>query len=149
MEVVFVQYDNTFLEKSWGWLNTPEIAYLTQTPVFSKEDQLHWFESLKEKNDYMIWGIRCDNIPVGVCGLKNINISSAEYWGYIGEKEYWGKGIGKKMLTFIENEAIKLDLCILELNVLKDNVRALHLYEKQGFVMKKIGHLNILMAKEI
>ena len=49
-------------------------------------------------NDYLIWGYMYNNIPIGVCGLKNINDSSGEYFGYIGNKTMWGQGLGKLMM---------------------------------------------------
>ena len=92
-KIKFVEYNEIFLEKSWEWLNNKEIKYLTCTPDFTKEQQKKWFLSLKDKKDYFIKGVLYNDTPIGVVGLKNITNTNGEYWGYIGEKEYWNKGI--------------------------------------------------------
>lgn len=140
---VLVDYDLKFLEKSWMWLNDPEIRELTLTPGFSKEEQLKFYHSLPGKKDYWIKGIIDDNIPIGAVGLKHINIvsRSAEYWGYIGEKEYWRKGIG----TFIVNQALikakELGLIKIYLRVSEKNLSAKSLYLKAGFKKQCAGEI--------
>ena len=134
VEIKFVTYDKTFLNKSWIWLNNEEIKKLTMTPEFTKEEQIKWYNSIKVKKDYLIWGITCDNIPVGVCGLKNIKKKEGEYWGYIGEKSYWGKGIGKMMMNMIIDKARELKLKKIYLKILLENYRAINLYRKFNFV---------------
>ncbi len=138
-----VDYNSIFLEKSWEWLNDLEIKTLTLTPDFTKEEQSVFFNSLKARNDYWIKGIIEDNIPIGVIGLKHINSSekSAEYWGYIGEKEYWGKGIGKFMIEESLKKAEELGLTKIFLNVSGQNTRAKKLYQKMGFKIICSGHI--------
>src|ERR1700693_267126 len=45
-EVCAVEYDREYLEKSWQWLRDEEIARLTLTPAFSRQQQAAWFDSL-------------------------------------------------------------------------------------------------------
>jgi hypothetical protein len=52
MEVELCRYDKTFLEKSYDWLTDPYIQHTTDTPMFSKEEQSKWYDSLSDKNDY-------------------------------------------------------------------------------------------------
>lgn len=130
-----VDYDIDFLGKSWNWLNDPEIRKLTLTPVFSKEEQLIYFKQLPTRKDYWIKGVMHDDTAIGATGLKNINADegSAEFWGYIGEKAYWGKGIGKYMLNEVIKKAKRLNLTHIYLYVAKYNDRAKALYKKTGF----------------
>lgn len=133
MKVELVSYSETFLELSWNWLNDPEIKKLTNTPSFSKEDQKKFFESIHTRHDYKIWGIEYEGIPVGVCGLKKITTIDCEYWGYIGCKEYWSKGIGTEVLFKLIGIARDRNLESIWLTVLNDNSRAIGLYSKIGF----------------
>ncbi len=130
-----VKYDRRFLEKSWEWLNDPEIKTLTLTPDFTKEDQVNFYKTLSDRKNYWIRGLLEDDLPIGVMGLKNINTSErlAEYWGYIGEKEYWGKGIGKFLINQAFSKAKELKLTKLYLKVSHENIRAKNLYLKMGF----------------
>ena len=99
----------------------------------SAEEQQTWFKSLAARNDYRIWGIHCGSRKIGACGLKNISGKSAEYWGYIGEKEYWGRGLGKRLVSYCIEQAGELGLSSLYLKVIPENTRARRLYLASGF----------------
>ena len=49
-------------------------------------------------------------------------------------KEYWNQGIGTEMLKRIVEQEKKMNIRIIELEVISDNVRGIHLYHKMGFV---------------
>jgi RimJ/RimL family protein N-acetyltransferase len=149
MEIDFVEYTDIFLNLSWSWLNNPEIKELTNTPTFTKEDQKRWFDDLKNKNDYLIFGITYNDIPIGVCGLKNINKNDCEYWGYIGEKMYWGKGIGKIILKQMEKMARELGIKTIYLNVIKTNDRAIFLYTRSGYSITSESDKTLTMNKKL
>ena len=144
-------YDRACLDRSWEWLRDPEIRALTMTPEFTREDQLHFFESLPTRSGYHIWGLSLDGRPVGAAGLKNVRGACAEYWGYLGERDCWGKGLGKQLMLLIEAEARKLGLSSLDLRVLATNSRAISLYLKMGYVETTLdaGEGVVFMAKEI
>ncbi len=134
METInFVDYSLVFLEKSWEWLNNEEIKKLTLTTDFTKEQQRSFFNSLPERTNYFIKGMTHNSVPIGVCGLKNITDKDGEYWGYIGEKDYWGRGIGKEIVKYILDIAKKKCLKSVYLKVSDSNLRAIRLYEKSGF----------------
>lgn len=144
-QIKIVQYNIDFLDYSWNWLNDPEIKKLTNTPAFSKEDQLSFFQSLPERKDYYIRGIVYNGKPIGACGLKKITKTDAEYWGYIGEKEYWGKGFGKLILTAMIDKAKELGLSSVYLKVITDNPRAISLYNRLGFEIESENDIEISM----
>ncbi len=144
-----VKYTEEFLPLSWKWLNDSEMKNLTMTPDFSKEDQINFFNSLSSRKNYKIFGIEFDGIKIGACGLKNIEQNRSEYWGYIGEKEYWGKGLGKEILTKMINLAINEKISSVYLKVEKNNYRAIKLYEKFGFVNKLEEDNYLIMDKNI
>lgn len=149
VNVEFVDYDRSFLDLSFKWLSDKEIKFLTNTPVLSKEKQEQWFVSLPKKTDYYIKGILADGKAIGACGLKRITDTDGEYWGYIGEKEYWHKGIGKQMMSFIERYAYSLGLKQIYLLVIPDNMRAIRLYGGKGY--KEVERIDgmIKMCKQL
>lgn len=51
----------------------------------------------------------------------------------IGEKTYWGTGVGEKAMAFFEQESVNLGLSRIELGVFEYNVRAVHFYKKLGY----------------
>lgn len=52
----------------------------------------------------------------------------------IGEKAYWGKGISKLAMAFIEEECRRMGFKRIELGVFENNVKAKNLYDKMGYV---------------
>lgn len=126
-------FSTTFLEKSFYWCNDPVIQELIDGSPVKKEDQEKWYESLPTRKDYKIWGLSCNGVPIGSCGLKDINDISAEYFGYIGEKKYWG-GLGTKLVSLVEEEVKIMNLSRIYLKVLLSNARAKHLYEKLLYI---------------
>jgi RimJ/RimL family protein N-acetyltransferase len=128
-----VPYDRRVLDQSWLWMQDEEFRYLNHMTMISREEQLKWFEGLRNRDNYYIWGIELDTNPVGVYGIKNVAEKRGEYWGFIGVKEYWGKGIGSWIMSRAILHARDLGLEELVLNVLKDNHRAINLYKKFSF----------------
>lgn len=134
LNIQFVKFDELYLESSTNWLSDPELRALTLSPEFTPEDQRIWFEGLACRTDYCIWGISADGRPIGAVGLKHICNDQAEYWGYIGEKSFWGQGIGNMMVHFATEQARRLGIQHLRLQVGAENSRAVRLYLKQGFI---------------
>jgi RimJ/RimL family protein N-acetyltransferase len=126
-------FDNRALDASFIWLNDPEIQTMIDGHPVERDAQLSWFETLDKRTDILIKSIWHKTTPIGVMGLKHLTDFDAEYWGYLGDKNYWGRQIGPWMIA----EAIKLGYACgiqrLYLKVLPNNERALRLYKKAGF----------------
>lgn len=147
-KIKFVSFDEIYLNKSWEWLQDEEIKFLTNTSPFTKPQQIMFYKSLP-RNDYLIWGFEVDSIPIGVLGLKNITNRSGEYFGYIGDKKYWGRGLFKEMKLFILEKAKEHELDRIYLKVIKENERAIRAYYREGFVFSKENINTIEMVLRI
>jgi len=147
--VVLVPFDRDFLERSFLWLNDPEIRFLTDTPVVVRDAQEAWFVGLPSRKDYAVWGIRADGEPVGVCGIKHICGEEGEFFGYLGEKAYWGRGVGTRMMALTEEKARERGLKRLRLTVLNENERALGLYGKCGYRGDRSDEKYTYMSKTV
>lgn len=144
-----LEFDIKFLNKSWEWLNDEELQKLIISPRISKKQQEEWFYSLKNKKNYYIKGIEYNGEKIGVLGLKNITQNKGEYFGYIGEREYWGLGIGKFMLKYIEEYCKKIKLKKIYLKVLKNNQRAFLLYKRFGYKIIEVQESIYIMEKDV
>lgn len=114
-------------------LNVPD-----KYPPFTIEETEKWIDScINKSNGYIQKAIIVSNIHVGWIDLKNFDHvnKNAELGVAIGNKEYWGKGVGteaiKQMLRFGFEE---LDLIKIWLRVDSDNVKAISSYNKIGFM---------------
>jgi RimJ/RimL family protein N-acetyltransferase len=144
-----VPFDEKFRDLSWEWLNDKELGYLTQTAPFTRQAQLDWFAGLPNRNDYLIWGVQSDQEPIGAFGLKGTSHDVREYWGYIGNRMYWGRGIGKRILEQAIERAAEMGVQSLCLRVLSDNVRAIRLYLNYGFMIYDFKEGSILMRRQV
>lgn len=133
--IELVKYDYDFLMASRKWLSDPIIKKMTLASDIDPIAQEEWFKNLENRKDYIIFGVVFEGEKIGALGIKNIdiNIKSGEYWGYIGEKKYWGRGIGSQMLKEMIKSCKSMSIERLYLKVRKDNIRAIQLYKKNGF----------------
>ena len=134
VEAEFKEYTREVLEKSWQWLNDPQMRELTATPLFDKESQEKWFESLKTRKDYFIKSVWHKDKVIGVVGLKHLTDRHGEVFGYIGEKEYWGKTVGVQGMEYIIEYAKSINLDCIYSVVLKSNLSSIKLDRRLGFV---------------
>lgn len=98
------------------------------------ESELAWIERVINKKDDYRCAIEVDGAYVGNIYLTDIHDGEAEYHIFIGNKEYWGKGVAKEaskqILTYAKE---KLSLHDVILEVRRENVRAIELYKAVGF----------------
>lgn len=80
--------------------------------------------------------IEVDGVYVGNIGLKNIDKvnKKAEYYIFIGDKNYWSRGIGTVSTNnFLEYIKKNWKLHKIYLHVDESNLAARKLYQKVGF----------------
>lgn len=146
IDVEFRDYSHEMLEKSREWLTDPQIKELTSTADFDRESQEKWFESLKTRRDYLIWSVWHKDKPIAVVGIKHLTDKEGEVFGYIGDKEYWGKTVGIQGLEYAINYAKSIKLKSLYTIVLKENINSYKLNRRLGFEKEKdIDEKTIMM----
>lgn len=135
------------------WRNNPELIQYLGAPYRFIDLQVdkEWFDNyMKNRNTT----IRCSIVDkndkiLGLISLVSINYinQSAELHIMIGMEEERCKGMGTfAICTMIEHAFIDLNLQRIQLSVLEDNLRAIHVYEKIGF--KREGVLRQCVYKQ-
>lgn len=122
---------------SYHWRNNPEIFKYTGANydhTITVEDETNWIRQvINKKNDYRC-AIIVDGKYVGNIYLTDIGDGVATYHIFIGEQDYWGKGVAreasKQILDYGFNQ---LKLHEILLKVKRENTRANRLYQKLGF----------------
>ncbi len=131
-----VPFDEVFLAKSYDWLTDPEIARLTMVGSVNREGQRAWYDGLATRIDYVVWGIAYDGVPVGVMGLKHLgDDDGGEYFCYVGDTAYWGRGIAAWAFREICAVARARGLRYLWGLIGKHNDRSLGVHQREGFVV--------------
>lgn len=93
-----------------------------------------WIDRVIAKKDDYRCAILVDNVYVGNIYLTDIDGEKATYHIFVGDKNYWGKGVAKEASIQILTYAFDvLKLQYVELKVNELNVRAIQLYKSLSF----------------
>lgn len=128
------------LEYLRSWRNDPEnTRYLRQIPYITPEMQKRWYETYLANADEMTFAIyetRELCRVVGSLSLYDFCDGEAEFGKIlIGDSEAHGKSIGlNATVALLKIAFTSLKLNKVRLHVFKDNVPAVKVYEKAGFV---------------
>ncbi len=126
------------------WYNDKEIVqfvhpnFVEKKPEpFTLNDAYHSMCEYPDQSKYIIYD---GSLPIGDLSIqKNFQLlydkSAGSAWISIsiGEKEYWGKGIAKFAMEFLENECKNKGFKRIELGVFEHNERAHRFYTKLGY----------------
>ncbi|MEI7844208.1 MAG: GNAT family protein [Chloroflexota bacterium] len=128
------------------WLNDPEViaGLLIYLPMASWEET-SWFEALAtrpaEERPLAVDARMPDGTwtHIGSIGLHQIKSTnrSAEFGIFIGEKTFWNNGYGSEATQLALKHGFEtLNLNRISLQVFETNSRAIHVYEKIGFILE-------------
>lgn len=122
---------------SYKWRNDTEVFKYTGANYdheITLEDESNWIRNVsKNKNEYRC-AIMANEEYVGNIYLTDIENGCATYHIFIGNKDYWGKGVAKEASRQIIDFGFKvLNLTEICLKVKHDNIAAKALYTKLGF----------------
>ena len=126
-------------QKVLEWANNPQLKYLTGTiyPVSELEHETWMKNKIIDKTE-RLFGIqdKTNNQLIGLVGLKKMDFinRNTELYIYIGEENYWGKGLGSEATSVATKFAFdELNFHRVYLMVFSYNTRAINSYEKVGF----------------
>ena len=132
---------NDVSESYVEWLNDYEVTKFTEQKYFR-----HTLESTKtfvsQKDDSesdLLFGIFFDGTHIGNIKLGPIKFEymSAEVSYFIGEKEFWGKGIASKCLETVVHYAVtELGLKKVNAGYYENNIGSAKVLQKCGFVVE-------------
>jgi RimJ/RimL family protein N-acetyltransferase len=137
--------ERTDLPSFVGFFNDPEVREnLSVYLPFSQAAEEKWFEeNLSRQPEEQAMAIEVHDAGgwtlIGSCGFMNLKgrDRSAEVGISIGNKAYWNQGYGREaMLLLLKHGFNTLNLNRIYLQVYETNERAIHVYEKAGFVLE-------------
>jgi RimJ/RimL family protein N-acetyltransferase len=137
-KVILRPFDvTTDFELFLKWVNDPDVGrYLLRFVPIYRHQQLSWFQSLPNNTDVVFTTETLTGEIVGAIGLENINLvnGTACTWQIVGEKKYWGKGIGTEAKILLLEYAFQtLRLEKIGAEVMASNAGSLCYNEKCGF----------------
>jgi RimJ/RimL family protein N-acetyltransferase len=126
------------VEKYTEWVNDMEtgLYVLYGSNVIDTNKETEILSYLIKHNVIMAIIEKATNKPIGFCGLHDRNEihRTATFGISIGDKSYWGQGIGTEATMLLLDYAFNmLNLNSVMLEVIDYNKRAIKCYEKCGF----------------
>jgi RimJ/RimL family protein N-acetyltransferase len=124
---------------SYHWRNDPGVWKYTgfkATTYITAEAEAYWLAQNIARTDQIRFAICAKGLDtyIGNIQLLNIENKSAELHLFIGNKLYWGKGIGyQATILALKYSFLEQGLESIYLKVHPANIPALYLYEKAGF----------------
>jgi RimJ/RimL family protein N-acetyltransferase len=123
------------------WLSDMEVRRwlaMSEAPPPTLESEQEWYQQRKQDPTCVLWSIESEGGRlVGDVGLGLIDKTHrrAEVGIFIGDKSFWGRGLGADAISRVLRYAFdELGLRRVQLYVDEDNLRAIRCYKKCGFV---------------
>ena len=126
-------------QTSYLWRNDPQVWTYTNfrvTQRITSKMETAWLQENLNKPDQIRFAICLKELDtyVGNIQLLDIKDKTAELHLFIGNRLYWGKGIGYQATMLVLKYAFFYkELESLHLRVHPANIPALYIYEKAGF----------------
>lgn len=128
-------------EAMWRWANDPEVVRWMDEGYTRSLDQARRRLAELPQNAYgnVLLGVEVltDGALIGVVRLRDAEpeLGIAELDIHLGEKDYWGRGLGTDtMRTICRYGFDRMRLHKIMLTVVTENESAHHIYKKVGFV---------------
>ncbi len=151
MDVKLEKLNLHHAEISYVWRNNPKIwEYTVNRPdiFITLKSERKWLRKVLSNSNEERFAITVKGKYIGNSYLTNIHDRSGTFHIFIGETDYWGKGIAKKATILLLKFAfVKLTLKKVNLRVRKNHSRAIGLYHKLGF--KEVSRDQELIWMEI
>jgi UDP-4-amino-4,6-dideoxy-N-acetyl-beta-L-altrosamine N-acetyltransferase len=132
MKLEFCKLREEHLEIVRKWRISPEVSkYMNTDPEITPEQQINWYEKVKNDPTRRYWIIKLDDEFVGVVNLCNIDLTNKRCsWAYYLAR---GKGVGKQIelsvLSYVFDDLRLNKLCC---EVLAFNDLVVKIHQKYG-----------------
>lgn len=122
------------------WFADTEVTrYLATRFPFSMQQEEEWFARMGEDRDNLAWAIEADGAHIGGVGIHRLDwVNGTAITGtIIGEKRYWGQGIGSEAV------ALRTRYAFYELNLHKLNSETFLENPAIHRVLEKVGYRRV------
>jgi UDP-4-amino-4,6-dideoxy-N-acetyl-beta-L-altrosamine N-acetyltransferase len=148
-----LKINNEIIEQVRNWRNSKNVKkYLINDNYISKQEHKKWIERLKIDNKNKVWIIIYKDKYIGIVNLTDINHDNkSTQWGYyLANIKDRGKGLGEIILLKLINIVFdEMGFEKMITKVLSNNIIALHIYKKFGFIITSTDKQIIRDEKKI
>ena len=137
MEVNLRPLEESDAYTSYIWRNDVDVwKYTGKKPnkTITLQDEINWIRNVLNNSHSKHFAIIANNEYVGNVQLTDLSSLDGTFHIFIGNKDYWSKGVAKKATTLILLFAFQnLNLKKVKLKVRIEHSVAVHLYNTIGF----------------
>ena len=131
-----------------SWLNDPMVNQYLETRSITLEKLRAYIEEKDQSPSVLFFGIfwKENGKHIGNVKLEPIDFEKgcATMGILIGDKDYWGWGVGTETTNLVTDYALKnLSLREVNLGVMADNTAAIRVYEKCGYTIDHVEKKSI------
>ena len=118
---------------------TDNLTFGAEGVPFTVEEEADYICQLENSCDDIMLIAKDEDKIIGTAGLNRLprRMQHRGDFSVTVLKDYWNKGIGSQLMKEILKFAKENNFEMIDLQVRSDNIAAIHLYEKFGFI--KIG----------
>jgi ribosomal protein S18 acetylase RimI-like enzyme len=148
--------DEEELARLWWDMQSSQTEYETLWYATKPEEEckVFWkngFRKMQEDNNALVVVACASDTPIGmivarISGRPEIYLHSNRIvgiWAAVVDRSQRGKGVFRKMLRFLEDEARKQGIMFIKLSVAGQN-EAMEAYKKTGFAIEQVGMIKNL-----
>ncbi len=139
-----IENDLDLANKIVVWYNNPEIAHFIHVNRKEENPQEYTIsdviKELHPQTNVYRYVILDGDLPIGELSitkdfflLMKKDENSAWISILIGDQNYWGKGISKIAMMFLDNTCKDMGFNRIELGVFENNIKAINLYKSLGY----------------
>jgi ribosomal-protein-alanine N-acetyltransferase len=141
-----------------NWLNDIEVNTYLESGGNYTIQLLSYFLKEQEQKDLLFWAIHLKDSNKHIGNIKidpiNYELNSGEYGILMGDKTNWGKGFANEASNRIIKHCFEeLKLAKITLGVIENNIKAVFLYKKIGFIItekkEKVGIYNNKLSNSL
>ncbi len=127
------------LEMIRNWRNKYKHNFYDESYI-TKEKQREFYNNLKQSSDYFFIIRLKDETPIGTIALYDLRLDdrSATLGRFLLLDEYRGQGIATEAVTLVTEFADKLRLWKIRVDCKEDNIDAIRVYERCGYIKRPI-----------
>lgn len=139
-----IQNNLDLAHKMIDWYNNPDIAHFIHVNRNEDNPQEYTLDDvikeLHPHSNVYRYSILDGDLPIGELSitrdfflLMKKDENSAWISILIGDQSYWGKGISKSAMKFLEDTCREMGFNRIELGVFENNTKAFNLYKSLGY----------------
>lgn len=138
MNVTFRQLQEHDVDCLLCWRNNPEVNRYLTTLRRTREEITAWYEKISGDGNALLRGIDCDGVLVGygvLDGGVDLVLRKCEVGVVIGEPQFWGLGLGKRVVQHLLQYGFEqLHLHRILAVIAQGNTRSERLFQRLGFI---------------